>query len=73
MLKPYVQATALTNELVNLIYRVVSGNIKIEEVGTTTKDRYSSIGYGNYVATLLEQDILRTNLQNDEMLEFCLF
>lgn len=73
LLKPYVQATALTNELVNLIYRVVSGNIKIEEVGTTTKDRYSSIGYGNYVATLLEQDILRTNLQNDEMLEFCLF
>ncbi|HDX9663363.1 TPA: terminase family protein [Bacillus cereus] len=73
LLKPYVQATALTNELVNLIYRVVSGYIKIEEVGTTTKDRYSSIGYGNYVATLLEQDILRTNLQNDEMLEFCLF
>ncbi|MBK1611778.1 terminase large subunit domain-containing protein [Bacillus cereus] len=73
LLKPYVQATALTNELVNLIYRVVSGYIKIEEVGTTTKDRYSSIGYGNYVATLLEQDILRTNVQNDEMLGFCLF
>lgn len=73
LLKPYVQATALTNELVNLIYRVVSGYIKIEEVGTTTKDRYSSIGYGNYVATLLEQDILRTNMQNDEMLNFCLF
>ncbi|PEF30282.1 terminase [Bacillus thuringiensis] len=73
LLKPYVQATALTNELVNLVYRVANGYIKIEEVGTTTKDRYSSIGYGNYVATLLEQDILRTNLQNDEMLGFCLF
>ncbi|KEK23955.1 terminase large subunit domain-containing protein [Bacillus gaemokensis] len=73
LLKPYVQATALTNELVNLIYRVVSGYIKIEEVGTTTKDRYSSIGYGNYVATLLEQDILRTNMHDDEMLGFCLF
>lgn len=73
LLKPFVQATALTNELVNLVYRVQSGYIKIEEVGTTTKDRYSSIGYGNYVATLLEQDILRANMRNDEMLEFCLF
>lgn len=73
LLKPYVQATALTNELVNLVYRVQSGYIKIEEVGTTTKDRYSSVGYGNYVATLLENDILRSNIKNDEMLQFCLF
>jgi hypothetical protein len=73
LLKPFVQATALTNELVNLIYVVRSGYIKIEEVGTTTKDRYSSIGYGNYVATLLEQDILRANMKNDEYLNFCLF
>lgn len=73
LLKPFSQATALTNELVNLIYRVQGGYIKIEEVGTTTKDRYSSIGYGNYVATLLEQDILRANLSNDDYLNFCLF
>ncbi len=73
LLKPFVQATALTNELVNLVYRVQSGYIKIEEVGTTTKDRYSSVGYGNYVATLLEQDILRSNVTDDEMLGFCLF
>jgi hypothetical protein len=73
LLKPFVQATALTNELVNLVYKVQNGYIKIEEVGTTTKDRYSSIGYGNYVATLLEQDILRANMRNDEMLNFCLF
>lgn len=73
LLRPYVQATALTNELVNLIYRVQGGYIKIEEVGTTTKDRYSSIGYGNYVATLLEQEQLKLNLNNDEMLNYCLF
>lgn len=73
LLKPFVQATALTNELVNLVYRVQGGYIKIEEVGTTTKDRYSSIGYGNYVATLLEQDILRSNLSNNEYLNYCLF
>lgn len=73
LLKPFVQATALTNELVNLIYRVQGGYIKIEEVGTTTKDRYSSIAYGNYLATLLEQDILRANLSNNEYLNYCLF
>ncbi|WP_151035824.1 terminase large subunit domain-containing protein [Bacillus wiedmannii] len=73
LLKPFVQATALQNELVNLVYRIQSGYIKIEEVGTTTKDRYSSIGYGNYIATLLEQDILRANMKNDEMLNYCLF
>lgn len=73
LLKPFVQATALQNELVNLVYRIQSGYIKIEEVGTTTKDRYSSIGYGNYVATLLEQDILRANMRNNEMLNYCLF
>ncbi|WP_432467020.1 terminase large subunit domain-containing protein [Bacillus paranthracis] len=73
LLKPFVQATALQNELVNLVYRIQSGYIKIEEVGTTTKDRYSSIGYGNYVATLLEQDILRANMKNNEMLNYCLF
>lgn len=73
LLRPFVQATALTNELVNLSYRVQGGNIKIEEVGTTTKDRYSSIGYGNYVANLLEQEQLRLNIKNDEMLNFCLF
>ncbi|MGH0831158.1 terminase, partial [Bacillus pretiosus] len=73
LLKPFVQATALQNELVNLVYRIQSGYIKIEEVGTTTKDRYSSIGYGNYIATLLEQDILRANMKNNEMLNYCLF
>jgi Terminase large subunit, T4likevirus-type, N-terminal len=73
LLKPYIQATALQNELVNLVYRIQSGYIKIEEVGTTTKDRYSSIGYANYVATLLERDILRANMKNDDMLQFCLF
>lgn len=72
LLRPFLQATALTNELVNLTYRIVSGNIKIEEAGTTTKDRYSSIGYANYIATLLEQDIL-TSFNEDEMLHYCLF
>jgi hypothetical protein len=72
LLKPFIQATALQNELVNLTYRVSSGYIKIEEVGTTTKDRYSSVGYGNYVATLLEQDLLKLK-NNDDVLNYCLW
>ncbi|MFJ8247302.1 terminase large subunit domain-containing protein [Peribacillus asahii] len=72
LLKPFAQATALTNELVNLVYKVSSGYIKIEEVGTTTKDRYSSVGYANYVATLLEQDLIKAN-KNDDILSYVLF
>lgn len=72
LLKPFAQATALTNELVNLVYKVSSGYIKIEEVGTTTKDRYSSVGYANYVATLLEQDLIKAN-NNDNILDYVLF
>lgn len=73
LLKPFVQATALQNELVNLAYTINSGYIKIEEVGTATKDRYSSVGYCNYVANLLEQEILKESIKNDEMLNYCLF
>lgn len=72
LLKPFAQATALTNELVNLIYKVSSGYIKIEEVGTTTKDRYSSVGYANYVATLLEQDLIKAS-NNDDILSYVMF
>lgn len=56
-LYPYVQATALVNELVNLEYMVRAGMIKIYEVGTTTKDRYSSIAYCNYYANELEKGL----------------
>lgn len=72
MLKPFMQTTALTNELVNLVYEVRSGYVKIKEVGITTKDRYSSIAYCNHIATLLENDILRTNV-DDELLHYCLW
>lgn len=57
LLYPYAQATALVNELVNLEYTVRSGMIKIYEVGTTTKDRYSSIAYCNYYANELEKEL----------------
>ena len=66
VLYPYAQATALVNELVNLEYTVRSGYIKIYEVGTTTKDRYSSIAYCNYYANELEKDLKEENQDNFE-------
>ena len=61
ILYPYVQATALVNELVNLEYTVRAGMIKIYEVGTTTKDRFSSIAYCNYYANELKKDLKQEN------------
>lgn len=57
----FQQASALANELVSLEYIVRSGNIVIQEVGTTTKDRYSSIAYGNYYASQLEKALRETD------------
>lgn len=63
------QATALVNELVNLEYEVREGKIRIREVGTTTKDRYSSIAYGNFYANELEKD-LRAEEASRNLLDF---
>lgn len=57
MLNPYIQATALTNELVNLEYEITGGYVKITEVGANRKDRYSSLSYGNFYADLLEDGL----------------
>lgn len=53
----YQQATALASELVALEYKIVSGNIKIVEVGNATKDRYSSLAYTNKIANDLEKQL----------------
>lgn len=55
----YQQATVLTNELVSLEYIMVAGNIKIQEVGSATKDRYSSLSYVNQIAVELEKELVR--------------
>ncbi|MFT8556565.1 terminase large subunit domain-containing protein [Liquorilactobacillus hordei] len=70
LLYAYQQATALVNELVNLEYDIRDGGyIKIHEVGTTTKDRYSSIAYGNYYADELEKK-LKDDYSDQELLKY---
>lgn len=61
----FQQSSALANELVSLEYIVRSGNIVIQEVGTTTKDRYSSLAYGDYYASELEKKLRDTNDSDD--------
>lgn len=60
----FQQASALSNELIALEYEVRSGYIKIKEVGTATKDRYSSLAYGNIYASELEKKLI-DNDDND--------
>lgn len=66
----FQQASALVNELVNLEYSLNNGGlIRIHEVGTTTKDRYSSLAYCNYYADELERE-LRRSFTGDDMLDY---
>lgn len=64
---PYLQTQALISEMVSLEYEkgTQTGVFKIHEKGTNTKDRYTSLSYGNYFASLLEQDLLSSNEQYD--------
>ena len=56
----YYQSTALGNELISLEYSIGNGSkIKIQEVGSATKDRYSSLAYGNYYANELEKQLIK--------------
>lgn len=56
LLRPYLQTTALINELINLEYTMSSGNIRITEKRSARKDRYSSLAYANWYAGVLEEN-----------------
>ena len=57
LIKSYVQTTMLINELVNLEAEIKGGLVKLKEIGRNRKDRYSSLSYANYYASILEQDL----------------
>lgn len=52
---PYMQTTLLINEMINLMYDTSAGRIRVYEKGGMRKDRYSSVGYGNFLANELER------------------
>lgn len=56
----YIQTTALVNEMINLEGEMTNnGLIKLKEPSSKRKDRYSSVSYGNYIATQLERELLK--------------
>ena len=65
--RPFIETQALISETVLLEYEIggQTGLIKISEVGSNTKDRYTSCSYGSYFASLLEQDLLSDDSDYD--------
>jgi hypothetical protein len=58
MMMPYIQTTLAINEMINLEAEIKGGYIKLIEPSRSRKDRYSSISYTNYFATLLEKELM---------------
>ena len=46
MLMPYIQTSLMQEEIVSLEYEVRDGYIKLHELRSMRKDRYSSLAYG---------------------------
>ena len=57
---PFLETQALISETTDLVYekKEQTGAIVIHEQGTNRKDRYTSVSYGSYFATLLEKDLI---------------
>jgi len=55
--RPYMQTSALVNELVNLEYEIIGGFVKLKEPKGKRKDRASSLMYANYLAKLLAKEL----------------
>jgi hypothetical protein len=62
---PFLETQALLSETTSLVYekKPDTGVIYIHEQGSSRKDRYTSVSYGSYMASLLERDLVS---QTDE-------
>ena len=58
---PYIHTTLLIDELTKLQYEETGGKVRIFEKTGMRKDRYSSLSYNYYVATQLENKIVKKN------------
>ncbi|MFZ2992507.1 MAG: hypothetical protein WA061_02215 [Microgenomates group bacterium] len=64
-LSPFVETGLFVYESINLSMTIVSGLIKLSEPPGNRKDRYTSVSYGNYFISILEQDLLKESEPND--------
>lgn len=65
-LSPYIQTSLLINECVGLSMSLLSGNIKLVEPAGGLKDRFVSLAYANFYASLLDQTLLKENDNEDD-------
>lgn len=71
LLRPYVQTTAMVNELINLEYVINSGYVKVTEKRSARKDRYSSLAYANYLASMLiEEETKKKKINKNKIFVF---
>lgn len=61
--RPYAETQALINEMMELEYtrNEQTGMITLYETGSNTKDRYTSLAYGNHYINLLEKNLMSDN------------
>lgn len=62
---PYKQTTACVNEIVSLDYERLDGKVRVKEKSGARKDRYTSVSYGNYIASILERDARKKKEDDD--------
>lgn len=61
--KPYLETQELIAETNGLVYerKEQTGIVVVTEKGANRKDRYTSVSYGNYFASLMERDLAVTD------------
>lgn len=64
---PYIETSLFINESISLSMKLLSGNIKLVENSNARKDRYTSVSYGNYFASLLDKDLIMEEEIEDEL------
>ena len=57
---PFLETQALFSETTSLVYekKEATGVIVVKEQGKDRKDRYTSVSYGSYMASMLERDLV---------------
>ena len=63
---PYIMTEALINEAINLSQEWREGKVKLTEPRTGTKDIIVSFAYGNYISSLIINDLEKQD-NNDEI------
>jgi hypothetical protein len=67
---PYINTTLLIDELVKLQHDESGGKVKVFEKSGMRKDRYSSLSYNYYVATMLESKLKKRRDTDEDQNQF---